>query len=87
MGTYHGVHVLGTVDDTLHQHRLRTIILKELLHLRRQVLNAVTSNGVDVHRLRQRNEVRVVHTRVRVALIIEEVFTDVSKGPSRCDKN
>ena len=73
MGTYHGVHVLGPVDDTLHQHRLRTIVLEELLHLRRQILGMLTANCVDTHGSRQRDEVGVRHTRVRVPRVIEQV--------------
>ena len=74
MGTYHGVHVLSPVDDTLHQHRLRAIILEELLHLRRKLLGRVTTNSVYVHRTGKIDEVRVDHTRVGVPTVVEQVY-------------
>ena len=65
--------MLGSVDDTLHQHRLRAIILEELLHLGWEVLRTVTADCVDAHRLRQRDEVGIMHPRVRVPSVVEQI--------------
>ena len=78
LGTYHGVDVLGPVDDTLHQHRLRAIILEELLHLRRQLGVIRAADRVNTHRLREQAEVRVRHAGMRVTVLVEEVCGETS---------
>ena len=65
--------MLVGLNQALHEDRLRVIVLEELLHLRRQIFGALTANSVDTHGSRQRDEVGVRHTRVRVPRVIEQV--------------
>ena len=70
---YHREDVLVGLDQTLHEHRLGIIVLKELLHLRGQILSAFTPNGVDAHCLGQLDEVGIHHARVSVTSIVEQI--------------
>ena len=65
--------MLVSLNQALHEDRLRVIVLEEFLHLRRQIFGTLTANGVDTHGSRQRDEVGVRHTRVRVPRVVEEV--------------
>ena len=72
--THHREHMLRLIDQTFHQNRFRVIILEELLHLGWEVLRTVTADCVDAHRLRQRDEVGVMHPRVRVPRVVEQIY-------------
>ena len=65
--------MLVLLDLTLEQNRFRVVVLEELLHLGREVLRTVTADRVDAHRLRQRDEVGVMHPRVRVPRVVEQI--------------
>ena len=65
--------MLVSLNQALHEDGLRVVVFEELLHLRRQILGALTANGVDTHGSRQGDEVGVRHARVRVPRVVEEV--------------
>ncbi len=65
--------MLVLLHQTLHQHGPRPIVLEELLHLCGQLLCRVTPDRMHTHRLCKEDEVGVLHLRVRVALVVEEI--------------
>lgn len=71
--THHGVDVLSLDDPGIHENRKVVVVLHKLLHLGGKVVERVTANGVDVHRLGEGDKVGVRHLRVRVPLFVEEI--------------
>jgi len=66
--------MLVLLHQTLHQHRPRTVVLEELLHLRWQLFCCMAPDGVHTHRASQKDKVRVNHLRVRVPLVVEKIW-------------
>jgi hypothetical protein len=72
--TDHWEYMLVLLHQTLHQHRPRTVVLEELLHLRWQLFCCMAPDGVNTHRASQEDKVRVDHPRVRVPLVVEKIY-------------
>lgn len=72
-GRDHGEDVLMRLHEAFKEHRSRVVVLDELLHLRRELFQRLRSYSVDAHRFREENEVRVLHGRVRVTVVVEHV--------------
>lgn len=68
----HGVDVLAR-DDTLHDDRSVIVILEELLHLCWQLLQIHDAESLGAHRLGESDKVGIVHSGVRVSVLVEEV--------------
>ena len=54
--------------------RLRVVVLHKLLHLGREILDRIAADGVDAHGLGEGDKVGVRHLRVRVTLVVKEVY-------------
>lgn len=71
---YHREHMLIRLNHTLHQNRLPIIPLQKLLHLPLQLLATLAFQRLDAHGFRELDEIGVVHARVGVARVVEEVL-------------
>ena len=65
--------MLILLHNTLHHHRLRVVILQELLHLGRELFGAVTPDRMDAHSLCEQHKVGIGHLSVRVSLLVEQI--------------
>ena len=65
--------MFGLDNSRFEENGFVVVVLHELLHLGRELVDAVAADGVDAHGLGERDKVRVGHGRVRVALLVEEV--------------
>lgn len=75
--------VLG--DLTLHNDRLGSVVLEELLHHPREILSGLASKSLASHGLGELHEVGVGHSSVRVSVLVEEIYErkDTKKGEKR----
>ena len=70
---YHGEDVFVRLDFALHQDRPRVVVLEELLHLRRQLLQRFTADSVHAHGFGQGDKVWIPHRGVRVPVVVEKI--------------
>ena len=75
---YHGEYMFGSRHQALHENGFVVRVLKELLHLRWQLFDAVATNGVYAHRLGKLDKVRVHHARVCVSGIVEKICANAT---------
>jgi predicted polyphosphate/ATP-dependent NAD kinase len=71
-GRDHRVNVLAA-DEALHDDRPRAVVLQEFLHHSGKVFEVGAPEALGAHRFRELDKVWVMHSGVRVAVLIEEV--------------
>ena len=63
-----------TRNDTLHNNGSCTVVFQELLHHTRQILQICASHGFSTHGFGKLDKVWVVHSSVRVSVLVEQVL-------------
>ena len=70
---YHRKHMLVPLNQTLHQHGFRSVILQKLFHLFAEFAGIAASDCVDTHRLCKTDKIGICHSGVGIAGVVKEI--------------